>query len=268
MEIRCANMDCFEIVESITQRTIKEIYPHYYAKGAVEFFLSHHNTNNIKKDIESEQVFLIYDDTIPTGTVTIKENEICRLFVLPHYQKQGYGKKLIEYAESMISKHYDTITLDSSLPAKAMYKRRGYSEIETHSIHIENDDYLCYDVMQKNVTSSFYKINYDDKYFLIKQNSDNGEVNNQTIFHYHQKENIIWADYAGGEIVKGYLVGTVDYNGNLNFSYQHVNDKQQIRIGICASNPIVLDNGKLELHEKWQWLNEDKSKGDSILIEK
>ena len=30
----------------------------------------------------------------------------------------------------------------------------------------------------------------------------------------------------------------------------------------------ILENGKIELFEEWQWLNGDKSKGSSILIEK
>ena len=32
-------------------------------------------------------------------------------------------------------------------------------------------------------------------------------------FLYHQNENILWADYDGGEIKKGNMVGTVAMNG-------------------------------------------------------
>lgn len=31
--------------------------------------------------------------------------------------------------------------------------------------------------------------------------------------------------------------------------------------------PQILDSGKIELSEEWQWLNGDKSKGTSIIIE-
>lgn len=30
---------------------------------------------------------------------------------------------------------------------------------------------------------------------------------------------------------------------------------------------IILKNGKLELAEKWQWLNGDKSDGESVIVE-
>lgn len=38
-------------VRNITHNTIREIYVHYYPKGAVEFFLAHHNDAAICRDI-------------------------------------------------------------------------------------------------------------------------------------------------------------------------------------------------------------------------
>ena len=84
-------------------------------------------------------------------TVTVKENEICRLFVLPEYQGKGYGRELISFAENEISKQYDKIILHASLPAKAIYLKRGYKEVEFHSLKTENGDYLCYDMMIKQI---------------------------------------------------------------------------------------------------------------------
>ena len=85
------------------------------------------------------------------GTVTIRKNEICRLFVLPQYQGNGYGKELMDFAEAEISKHYDDIILDASLSAKSIYLKRGYKEIEYHIITTENNDCLCYDIMKKQL---------------------------------------------------------------------------------------------------------------------
>lgn len=89
--IEKAKLPNLTIVYETTQETINSIYPHYYAKGAVEFFLEHHNIENIAQDIKSGNVFLGFDpEKNVIGTVTIRRNEICRLFVLPQYQKQGY----------------------------------------------------------------------------------------------------------------------------------------------------------------------------------
>ena len=31
--------------------------------------------------------------------------------------------------------------------------------------------------------------------------------------------------------------------------------------------PVILENGRIELHEEWQWLNGDMSKGSSVIVE-
>ena len=96
MSIKLAQEFDFDIVKKITHKTIKEIYPHYYPNGAVVFFLNHHNDENIMNDISNHNVFLCYNsEQNAVGTVTIKKNEICRLFVLPQYQGNGYGLSLI-----------------------------------------------------------------------------------------------------------------------------------------------------------------------------
>lgn len=53
----------------------------------MDFFLEHHSEENILKDIKKNRVFLYLDTSQNAiGTVTVKGNEICRLFVLPAYQ--------------------------------------------------------------------------------------------------------------------------------------------------------------------------------------
>ena len=137
------------IVRKITQHTIDEIYHHYYPIGAVEFFKLHHNDENILVDINNGIVFLLKDADCFVGTVTIRKNEICRLFVLPEFQHKGFGKQLMNFAEDEISKNYCEVMLDASMPAKRIYKMRGYAEIEYNQIETENGDVLCYDVMKK-----------------------------------------------------------------------------------------------------------------------
>ncbi|MBQ7433680.1 MAG: n-acetylglutamate synthase [Lachnospiraceae bacterium] len=103
--------------------------------------------------------------------------------------------------------------------------------------------------------------------FIPKMNSENGEVDAQTVFVYHQTGNLLWGEYAGGDIVKGSLLGKVLPDGALDFVYHHMNQDMQVRTGKCHSVPTVLDNGKLELKEQWQWTNGDGSEGESLLKE-
>lgn len=110
-------------------------------------------------------------------------------------------------------------------------------------------------------------IDYNGRTFRSVSNSANGEVSNETIFHYRQNGVHITATYQGGHIVDGSLTATVDEAGNLNMRYQHINTNGQFLTGICFSRPEMLPDGKLRLHEKWQWTCGDYSKGESIAEE-
>ena len=152
MSLRRAVLSDLEIIKQIVELTISEIYPHYYPKGAVEFFLRHHNEANIVRDIEQDRVFLCQDaGGAVVGTITVAENEISRLFVLPVYQGNGYGTEMLDYAEKMIAGRASEVILDASLPAKKMYLDRGYEAVSYHVITTDDHDFLCYDVMRKQV---------------------------------------------------------------------------------------------------------------------
>lgn len=128
------------------------IWRNYYPKGAVDFFLAHHSEDNIMKDIERNRVFLCLDGSRnAVGTVTIKKNEISRLFVLPSYQGMGYGTEMLDFAEQAIFTQYSKIVLDASLPAKKIYQGRGYMDVEFNRIAVGNQEFLCYDVMEKRL---------------------------------------------------------------------------------------------------------------------
>jgi hypothetical protein len=111
------------------------------------------------------------------------------------------------------------------------------------------------------------KINYDNKTFRPVQNSKNGETTEETIFSYKQKGQILTSEYSGGRIQKGHLIGLVDEIGNIEMHYHQVNDKGEIMTGVCFSNPEILPNGKIRLHETWEWTSGDQSKGKSIIEE-
>lgn len=150
MSIKQAALSDLRTVRNISEVTISEIYPHYYPKGAVDYFLSHHSEKNILNDLKMNRVFLCSDISgHVVGTVTISENEICRLFVLPACQGLGYGSEMLDFAEKMILSQYSRIVLAASLPAKKLYLKRGYKDVEFNVIPAGESDFLAYDVMEK-----------------------------------------------------------------------------------------------------------------------
>lgn len=265
--IQLAEISDLENVFQITQDTISHIYSHYYAQGVVKFFLEHHSRQNILSDIKNRIVWLLEENGHMVGTVTIKENAVNRLFVLPEDQSHGYGSQLMDFAEEKIAEGFSRVHVDSSLAAKEMYLKRGYKEKKTCRILTDHGDVLIYDEMEKRVGSQLDRINYDGKVFIPQSNTENGEVDEETIFHYFQEDNLFWVEYSGGDVLKGHMIGTAEDNGELDFHYQHMNKNKQVRIGKCHSIPKILKNGRIEMREKWQWLNGDLSSGESVVVE-
>ena len=109
--------------------------------------------------------------------------------------------------------------------------------------------------------------NYNNKLFKPINNTENGETSNETVFRYKQTGNILTAEYTGGKIIFGHLIGLIDESGNIEMRYHQVNNQGELMTGICHSKPERLANGKIRLHETWQWTSGDKSKGQSIIEE-
>lgn len=110
-------------------------------------------------------------------------------------------------------------------------------------------------------------INYDGKYFRPVSNTENGETSGDTLFKYTQEGNLLISEYSGGKIKYGHLIGLVDENGNIDMRYHQINDNGAIMTGLCKSIPELMANGKIRLHESWEWTSGDRSKGQSIIEE-
>lgn len=110
-------------------------------------------------------------------------------------------------------------------------------------------------------------MNYNNKKFKVISNSNNGELTTDMVFHYQQEGDVLTCQYNGGEIVTGHLIGLVNDAGNIKMSYHQINKKGEMQTGICDSVAVVMPDGKIRLHEAWQWTSGDKSKGTSVLEE-
>ncbi|CAM3840488.1 n-acetylglutamate synthase [Avibacterium endocarditidis] len=109
--------------------------------------------------------------------------------------------------------------------------------------------------------------NLNQKIFAAVVNSESGEVSNQTRFHYFQQGTMIWAEYASGEIKKGFLIGKFISDDEISFTYQHLNQQLENRLGKCVSKISSLPSGKLRLNEQWQWLDGEQETGESVIEE-
>jgi hypothetical protein len=110
-------------------------------------------------------------------------------------------------------------------------------------------------------------INYNNRIFRSVENSKTGEVSSETTFHYHQENDIVWAEYSGGAIVHGQLIAKVLSDNSIEMRYQHINKSGELMTGECVSTPEILADGRVRLHENWRWTCGDRSTGESIVEE-
>lgn len=136
-------------IYNLVQQTIKAIYPKYYPQEVVDFFCELHSLENIRKDIEKQTVYALYDNDVLVGTGCLSDNHITRVYVLPDQQGKGYGTYIIKQLESEIKKKYDTAVLDASLPAVMLYEKLGYKTVNHNKYPLKNDVVLIYEVMDK-----------------------------------------------------------------------------------------------------------------------
>jgi hypothetical protein len=108
-------------------------------------------------------------------------------------------------------------------------------------------------------------ISLDGRRFAALTDVVAGEVGTETVFTYHERAGEVWAEYAGGSIRRGYLVGTRE-GDRLEFRYVQLNAEGQTSSGRCVTEVDTSADGRLELHERWTWESRPGS-GTSVVRE-
>ncbi|ANW20600.1 hypothetical protein [Streptomyces clavuligerus] len=90
-----------------------------------------------------------------------------------------------------------------------------------------------------------------------------GQVGTGTRFSYHEQDGRIWAEYSGGDVVRGHLVGTRE-GDRLDFRYVQLRTDGTTASGHCVSSVTELPDGRVRLDETWAWESADGS-GTSVV---
>ncbi|MFJ9056090.1 MULTISPECIES: hypothetical protein [unclassified Streptomyces] len=92
-----------------------------------------------------------------------------------------------------------------------------------------------------------------------------GQVGTRTRFTYHERDGRIWAEYEGGDVVRGHLVGTRDAD-TLDFRYVQLKRDGTTSSGHCVSTVTDLADGRVRLDERWEWESQ-RGSGTSVVEE-
>ena len=110
------------------------------------------------------------------------------------------------------------------------------------------------------------QINLNNKTFILLENSENGEVNSETCFQYKQKGTLVTADYSGGTVIKGSLVGQL-IASELLMLYHCVTTSNELKAGKATAQLTTNSEGRIELHLQWEWLTSEGA-GKSVYVER
>lgn len=92
---------------------------------------------------------------------------------------------------------------------------------------------------------------YDNKRFRSRavETAAGGEG---PIGHYHQVGDLVWAEFSGGRVRRGSLVGTCASDGVLTLAYCQVLTTGEVISGEVRSIPERLADGRIRLREEWR----------------
>lgn len=106
----------------------------------------------------------------------------------------------------------------------------------------------------------------DGRTFVGVRNSSSGEVSGDTVFRYRERDGTVWAEYVGGSVLRGYLVGTRS-GDDLDFRYVHLSVAGATASGHCTARLETLADGRIRSHEMWQWESREGA-GSSVVEER
>ena len=93
------------------------------------------------------------------------------------------------------------------------------------------------------------------------------EPGHHPVAHYHQKEDLVWGEFSGGDVRGGSLNGVSTPDGELRFAYCMVLGGGEIVTGLCHSIPETLADGRIRLIEHWERFGAGADTGVSFLEE-
>jgi hypothetical protein len=93
---------------------------------------------------------------------------------------------------------------------------------------------------------------YDGLVFRSAAAETADQQGNGPVGNYHQAGKVVWAEFSGGAVLRGSLVGECAEDGTLHLGYCQLLDTGEVISGRCVSTPERLADGRVQLREQWR----------------
>ncbi|MFJ1705022.1 hypothetical protein [Kitasatospora sp. NPDC088346] len=104
-------------------------------------------------------------------------------------------------------------------------------------------------------------IDYDGRRFR----SADGDAD--TVAVYHQQDDLVWGEVAGGAVRRGWAAGTRQPDGSLAMGYTIVLVSGEVVCGRTVNTPELTADGRVRLHEVWERYGPHAATGTSCIEE-
>ncbi len=108
--------------------------------------------------------------------------------------------------------------------------------------------------------------NFDNKTFVLLENSEKGRASATTVFQYQQNGNLVTADYSGGSIRYGKIIARLE-GAKLHMIYQCMTTEEELKAGRAIADISLTEASKIHLRLNWEWLGEVEGNGVSEYVE-
>ena len=149
------NIDIAAEIHSISW---KDSHKSFCSEEFVQAHSKERQKKFLKDEIEKGKQFYILVEETAKGIVSVKDNLIENLYVLPTEQHKGYGTKLLHYAELLCKGNPILWILNNNDIARNFYKKEGY-----HFTGSENDlTNKLSELEMQRVTDNWYTLEQID----------------------------------------------------------------------------------------------------------
>ena len=106
----------------------QESHRSFCAPDFVEMHTPERQQLYIQDKINSGSKFFMLTEDEPIGIVSVKDNLIEDLYILPQKQRMGYGTKLLQFAVEQCTDTPALWILENNVNAKRLYHKMGFQE--------------------------------------------------------------------------------------------------------------------------------------------
>lgn len=93
------------------------------------------------EDLSLLDTYWVYDDEFVKGMIKVKDSQIVELYVDVFFERQGIGKKLLEFAIQEMGANYLWV-LEKNAPAISFYLKNGFCLSEERRLEAGTAEYI------------------------------------------------------------------------------------------------------------------------------